>query len=340
MPNELKVGNVTARPGETKWGPATSVELRDGTWVNLPVIVVNGAEDGPTLVLTAATHPTEVVGIEAVRIVTRELVDPKKLKGRVIAFPVANPLGFQFGTYTSPHDGLNMSVAYPGNAKGQLTSRLANFVWENAAKKADLCMDFHENVKSCLSFCIVGYPKNPETEKKALEAARAFGMTVIRPRPPGSGFDLPGRKATDLSYSQTLMANGIPAFTPEFEKSTDLAFDKDEIPIQVAVRGILNVMKYLKMIPGKIEEQTGLQVLHGNYLAQDMIKANRGGVVHRLAKAGVKLKKGTPIVKIYDLYGDVVETIEMPIDGYIWGWTVDQGSCQMGSNICFLFKDA
>jgi predicted deacylase len=340
MPEILTVGNVSAKPGETKIGPAFSVELRDGTPVSLPVILVNGAEKGPTLVITAAVHPTELVGVEAVRVVTREILDPKKLKGRIIAFPLTNPLGLQFGEYTSPHDKVNMSVAYPGSAQGTLTSRLANFIWENATKKATLCMDFHENVKPCLHFSIVGYSKSPEVEKQALEAAKAFGITVIRPA--GARFELPGTKPGDLSYSSTCMANGIPAFTPEFEASTELTMNRDEeVTIQVAVRGLLNVMKLMKMIPGSIEEQTGIQVLRGNFEFKGMTKANRGGIVHRLVKTGVKLKKGTPIAKIYSIYGDVVETIEMPFDGYVWGWTLRREwlTAQTGHTISFCFTE-
>jgi len=339
MPEELTVGNVTARPGETKWGPATYVELRDGTYVNLPVILVNGAEDGPTLVITAATHPRELVGTEAVRLVTRDRIDPKRLKGRVIAFPVANPLGFQFAAYVSPHDGLNMSVSYPGSSKGQLTSRLANFIWENAAKRAHLCMDFHENVKPCLCFSMVGAVGKPETEKKALEAAKAFGITVIR-RVPTAGWELPGKRASDLSYSATCMTNGIPAFTPELANSTEQTFNiEEDASVQAGVRGILNVMKHLKMITGEIEEQTGILVLHGNFEARSMTIANRGGLVHRLVKPGVKINKGTPIAEIYNAYGDIVETIVMPHDGYIWGWNIRDLTVQMGGNISFCFAE-
>ena len=340
MPRDLKVGEVTAKQGETRWGSATSVELRDGTEVKLPVILVNGAEDGPVLVITAAVHPTEVVGTEAVRIVARKLVDPKKLKGQIIAFPVTNPFGLQFGEYTSPHDGLNMSVSYPGSSQGSVTSRFANFIWENATKKATLCMDFHENVEPCLHFSIVGYSKDPKAEKMALEAAKAFGITVIRPA--GARFELPGTKPGDLTYSTTCMANGIPAFTPEFEASYGLTLEMDqEVTVQVAVRGVMNVMKYLGMLPGELEKQTGIQVLQGNFEFKGMTKANRGGLVHRLVEPGIKLKKGTPVAKIYNLFGDVVETIEMPFDGYVWGWTLRREflTAQTGATISFCFAE-
>jgi predicted deacylase len=88
------------------------LELRDGTIVNLPVILVNGTREGPTVVLNGATHPVELAGIGVTQVVTRKRLDPSKLSGGVIAFPITNPLGYQFGEYISPHDALNMMVAY------------------------------------------------------------------------------------------------------------------------------------------------------------------------------------------------------------------------------------
>ena len=342
MPEVLKVGSVTANPGETRWGSATSVELRDGTRVSLPVMVANGKENGARLVITAATHPTEIVGVRVVQNVFRSKIDASKLKGSIVAFPIANPLGMQFGEYVSPHDLTNMSVAYPGAKDGGPTSRLANFIWENAATHADLVMDFHENVKPCLHFSLVHQAK-PEIANKALEAARAFGITLIR----GSNaqFALPGTKSGDLTFSGVCLNNGIPAFTPEFEGSTEMSFTEKEPSVRAAVRGVLNVLKQLGMIEGAIEPQTEIRVLKGNFEFWGMAKADRAGIVHRLVDVGTKLSKGTPIAKIVNAFGDELETIEMPTDGYLWGWTVGNPatnrnwSVQCGGTIAFVFRE-
>ena len=89
---------IIAYPGEKKSGPCMWVELRDGTRVNLPVIIINGKHDGPKVVITAAQHPTELVGVTATQIVANRL-DPEQLKGSLIIFPVANPLAMQFAQY-------------------------------------------------------------------------------------------------------------------------------------------------------------------------------------------------------------------------------------------------
>jgi predicted deacylase len=337
----LKVGDVSAEPGQKKHGPATWVELRDGSRVHLPVILINGQAEGPKVVINCATHPTELVGYAAIQIVTRK-IDPAKLKGSIIAFPISNPLGMQWGEYVTPHDNVNMYVAYPGSKDGSITSRLANFIWENASKNADLVMDVHENVKPCLHFSFVGYCEDKRVENSALEAAKAFGLTIIRPK---GEFALAGMKPGDIEYVDALLANGVPAFTPELEAGTDLTMGEEWPSVRVAVRGIMNVLKHLEMIQGTPEPQTEVKVFPGNFAFYGMSVANRGGIVNRLVNVGVKLKKDTPIATVLNPYGEVIETLKMPIDGYLWGWNIGSPpnfnwTVQSGDSVAFIYQDA
>jgi len=341
MKQVLKVGDVSAEPGERKYGPATWVELRDGSRVHLPVFLLNGQFEGPKVVINCATHPTELVGYAAIQILTRK-IDPTQLKGSLIAFPITNPLGMQWGEYVSPHDYVNMFVAYPGSKNGSITSRLANFIWENASKNADLVMDVHENVKPCLHFSFVGYCKDKKVEGKALEAAKAFGLTIIRPK---GELALPGMKPGDIEYTDALLADGVPAFAPELEAGTDLTMGEEWASVKVAVRGLMNVLKKLEMIPGSIEPQTEVKFFPGNFTFHGMAVANRGGIVNRIVDVGVKLRKGTTLATVLNPYGEIVETIEMPVDGYLWGWNIGSPpnfnwSVQSGDSVAFVYQDA
>lgn len=341
MARILKVGNVMADPGQRKFGPATWVELRDGTRVNLPVILINGQNEGPKVVINCATHPTELVGYAAVQIVTRN-IDPAKLKGRLIVFPISNPLGMQWGEYVTPHDHVNMYVAHPGSRDGSITSRLANFIWENASKNADLVMDIHENVRPCLHFSFVGYCKDKKVEDKVMDAARAFGLTIMRPK---GEFALAGMKPGDLEYTDALMTNGVPAFTPELEAGTDLTMGEEWTSVRVGVKGLMNVLKKLEMIPGPIEPQSDVKVFRGRFAFYGMAVANRGGIVNRLVDVGVKLKKTTAIAIVLNPYGEEIETIQMPVDGYVWGWNIGSPpnfnwSVQSGDSVAFIYEDA
>jgi hypothetical protein len=341
MARVLKVGDVSAEPGQKTHGPATWVELRDGTRVYLPVILINGQHEGPRVVINAATHPTELVGHAAAQILTKR-IDPSSLKGSIVIFPISNPLGMQFGEYVTPHDYVNMYVAYPGSKQGTITSRLANFIWENASKNADLVMDLHENVKPCLHFSFVGYSEDKKVENKALEAAKAFGLTIIRPK---GEFALAGMKPGDMEYIDALLANRVPAFTPELEAGTDLTMGEEWTSVRVGVRGLMNVLKKLEMISGTFEPQTEVQVFQGNFAFHGMAVASRGGIVNRLVDIGVKLKKDTSIATVLNPYGEIIETIAMPVDGYVWGWNIGSPpnfnwTVQTGDSVAFVYQDA
>jgi predicted deacylase len=317
------------------------VELRDGSRVHLPVILLNGKDDGPRVVVNCATHPTELVGFAAAQILTRK-IDPAKLKGSLIVFPVSNPLGMQWGEYVSPHDYVNMYVAYPGSKDGSITSRLANFIWENASKDADLVMDVHENVKPCLHFSYVAHCEEKKVENQALEAAKAFGLTIIRPK---GEFALAGMKPGDVEYVDALLANGVPAFTPELEAGTDLTMGEEWVSVRVALRGLMNVLKKMEMIQGSPEPQTDVTVSPGNFAFYGMSVANRGGVVNRLVDVGIKLQQGTPIATVMNPYGEIIETLKIPVDGYLWGWNIGSPpnfnwTVQSGDSVAFIYQDA
>ena len=70
------------------------VELPDGTRVNLPLALLNGARPGPTFYVGAAIHGDEANGVAIVsRLLTS--LDPAAVSGRLICVPVQNPLAFQ-----------------------------------------------------------------------------------------------------------------------------------------------------------------------------------------------------------------------------------------------------
>jgi predicted deacylase len=339
----VTVGEVAAAPGETKHGPAAWVELRDATRVPLPVIVINGQEDGPRVVICGATHATELSGTAIIHAL-RKKVNPSVLKGHIIAFPTANPLAMQFAAYVSPQDGANLAVSYPGSESGSITGRFANVIWKHATIGSSLIMDLHENVAPCLKFTLVGYSKDKETEKKTLEFARAFGLTLIRNRSSDVDTGTAGMKAGDLYWAELGMANSIPGFTVELEGKFESRFDENQPVVRVGVRGVMNTLKKLGMIQGEIEPQTDTLVLKGDFRAWGNIRANRGGLVNRYVDTGVRLAKGTKIAEVINPYGDVTETIEMPIDGYIWAWSIigatDFNWCvQAGSPIAYLFSE-
>ena len=103
------------------WQPDESFE---GIEVATPVLVVNGAAEGPVLCLTAAVHGDELNGIEMVRRVLYD-IDPQQLHGTVVGVPIVNLIGFKRASrYLSDRRDLNRH--FPGNPRGSSASRIAH----------------------------------------------------------------------------------------------------------------------------------------------------------------------------------------------------------------------
>ena len=61
MPEILAVGDVVAKRGEFKKGYIKGIELNNVS-MDVPVLVMNGAEEGTTLLLTSTEHGIEIQG--------------------------------------------------------------------------------------------------------------------------------------------------------------------------------------------------------------------------------------------------------------------------------------
>jgi predicted deacylase len=52
----ITVGDVSCQPGEIRFGKLACAYLPDSSEVSIPLIVLNGKEEGPVLWLGAAVH--------------------------------------------------------------------------------------------------------------------------------------------------------------------------------------------------------------------------------------------------------------------------------------------
>jgi hypothetical protein len=101
---------------------------------------------------------------------------------------------------------------------------------------------------------------------------------------------------------------GIPALTVEGGELGRL----DEQSIQWLVAGMINVMKYLKMLPGeskvKKPEVIGERV---------WVRAPRSGILIREVRAGDRVRRRQRLGSINNFFGDQICSIESPTSGLI-----------------------
>jgi len=325
---------VTVGSGELAKGSLGNWELPDGSTVPLPVLVANGVQDGPVFYLQGVAHGAELIGAEVIRVIMREKVVLGKLSGAIIAVPVANPLAFQWARRTTPMDDANLGTEFPGRATGYTTERIATAIWEEALSKSNYMMDIHGNFPPCTAFVLLGLALGtPDARKAAEKMAEAFGLTIVYSSPTGT---TEGMEAT-RSESGLAMQRGIAEIGIELIDARRIT----PISVDLGVRGVLNVLKSLGMIEGKIEKQPAEYVWGpGRVENAGTVTANHGGIVHFTAEVGNLVEQGREIARVYNLYGDLVETIVMPNRGYIRAYTYrDHQAVATGDTIAYLTKD-
>ncbi len=120
------------------WSPQVSIS---GLALPTPVLVINGANPGPTLCLTGAIHGDELNGIEVVRRVMYD-ISPDALNGTLIGIPIVNLQGFQRGSrYLSDRRDLNRY--FPGEENGSLASRIAYSLFTEVISHCEYLIDLH-----------------------------------------------------------------------------------------------------------------------------------------------------------------------------------------------------
>ncbi len=340
MPETLKVGNASAKRGELKKGIIKGVELNTNTSIDIPVLVMNGAKEGPTLVMTSTQHGIEIQGIEVIRKVMREKVKPKDLRGAIIGIPVANPLAYMHHQYLSWIDNLDVGGGGSGSLitadkpNGNTTERLAYALWTEAWSKGDVGINIHCNTRPdslIYQWINLGNPKTKDDLKKMAEA---FGVTTIVSESPFSE-DAPP------TIGNLAAKKGCPILLMELIDGRWIS----EPSTTAGVKGVLNIMKLFDMIDGEQEPQEGFPIVPGVNRFHGVLRANRGGVIRFLSTPGDLVKKGEVFAEIYDLYGDVLEQVKMPVDGYIWAYPCGDAlgtsgglqTVQEGANIAYAF---
>ncbi len=330
MKGLLSLGDAKAKPGEVAKGSLGSVELADGSRAHVPVIVVNGAEEGPVLTVIAAIHGTEISGIGAIHLLVKSL-DPKKLKGALVAVPGGNPLAFRIGVYTTPIDGKNLSgpMYLPPVAKetANITQRMAICINE-ALEKADYTIDVHANPLPSIGFVLTDLEMCPDERVKGdvIRMAKAFGVTTI---------NWPRKQAT--SIRDICSQHGKPSITHELPGNI---YMWDEVN-EMGARGIRNVMRELGMLSGEFEKQPG-PIVKGDLTFFGWLRAQRGGFMCVRKEPGKLIRKGETAIEIVNVYGDVIQEVKMPINGYCWSFTGGvHGSHAVseGDQLAYIFTD-
>ncbi|MGA2790727.1 MAG: succinylglutamate desuccinylase/aspartoacylase family protein [Candidatus Bathyarchaeia archaeon] len=300
MPKTLKVENVQAESGEKNFGFVKVAETPSDS-VSLPVWIINGNKDGPTLCLTAGLHPCEYVAVEAVIRTCRKL-EPSNLHGTIIAVPVINIPAFRARSpYVNPIDNVNLMFLYPAMPNGSISHRIVHVVLNEIIAKADYHIDCHGGEPNEAMDPYVVFPKvnNEEVDTKSEAMARIFGLADLDRRTP--------ERAKGLFLEAAKM--GVPSIMSE-AGGIGVITEED---VAIHMNGIRNILQYVGILDGSPQ----INVRHKIEEKKFDVVADRGGIAYRTVGTGTIVSAGQKVAEIKDLQGETVSVLEAPDNGKI-----------------------
>jgi hypothetical protein len=293
----LTIGSLSATAGEKTFG--VNEFPVQGQPYRLPMWLINGAREGPTLLVTAGVHAAEYASIAAALDLGRTL-DPKTLAGRVVVVPVLNVAGFGVRSiYICPLDGKNLNRVFPGNANGTASEQVADWLVQNVMKQADYYVDLHggDLIEALVPFTIMFRSGNEQVDRASLEMAKAFGIHyLVRSETPGSAY----AAATKAGIPSILAeAGGQGIWPPE--------------DVERLGNGVDRVMRHLKMLPGPAPETTTYTLLD-QFL---WLRSEQDGFWYPAVSVGDRVKAGQGLGCVKDHEGRVLQAVTSPADGRV-----------------------
>ncbi len=263
---------------------------------DLQVWVLQGAQPGPTLVVTAGVHGCEYVGMLTARKLFEQL-DPGSLKGRLLILPLVNAQGFLAGQQLVPSDGGNLNRAFPAPQSGTATQQIARAVQDHIYPEADFLVDLHGGGPNEDMTPLVFFPQGIENTDYIRQAAAHLdvGYRVLS-------------KADDGLYSCAARTAGIPAMLVEIGCMG--LWDPEEV--DRCFRSVLSLMGFLGMGPEAKVNGFQQEVLETLYES-----APQAGMWVSPVKAGQSVKAGDLLGTLTDLEGSLIEELRAQFDGTV-----------------------
>lgn len=289
----LSVGELSASAGSKVQG---YLEV-EGTPVKMPITLINGVNEGKTVVITGGTHGGEYPGVEA-SIRLAKILQPAEVSGQLIIVHPVNVPAFQAKLqYVGPYDGKNLNREYPGLATGTVTQRIAYTISSQLFTQADFYMDLHggDIHESLTPFVIYSKLGDEAQTKLSLEASKALGVKYVC-----------GSVSTNGTFG-CAATMGVPGFLGEIGNCGLWS----EAEVKQYVDGVSNVLRLLKVLPGEVvENKEAVVVDHMTGL-----DAQQTGCWYPCVKINDVVKKGQKLGEIRDYFTNVLGEYFAPCDG-------------------------
>ena len=290
-----EIAGRRVRRGERVQFELPMAQLYTQTPLDLAVEVIHGRLQGPVLLVCAGIHGDELNGIEIIRRL-RTLTSLDRLRGTLVLVPIVNLFGFLSQSRYLP-DRRDLNRGFPGSEKGSVAARTANVFFGSVVTRCTHVIDLHtaavnrENLPQ-----IRAALDQPGVEK----IARGFAIPVIV----NSGL-LVGSLRAEASRI------GIPVITYEAGEALRL----DEKAIVTGVRGVVNVMRTLDMLPARRSRAMRAEPYVAN--ATSWFRSPADGLFRPLARLGAHVHEGETLGVVSAPFSSDDTVLAAPFEGIV-----------------------
>ena len=278
------IGEHTVRAGRRAKVELPVSKLITGEQMSMPLTIFHGASDGPTMWINAAIHGDELNGVEIVNRVLAEL-NPKEMRGTLLAVPVVNIHGFITGDRYLP-DRRDLNRSFPGSRKGSLAARLANLFMTEVVSKCEIGIDLHTASDNRTNLPqIRANLDDPRTR----ELCEVFGARLMMHSKTRSG---------------TLRSAGTKAgaIVLLYEAGEPLRFNSDAI--ETGVRGVRRVLRFLDIADWDGPPATTVPESRSSR----WVRASKSGIVRLDVEIGDMVEAKQELGSIIDAFGKRLST--------------------------------
>jgi predicted deacylase len=291
------IGAVDVPPGSRAIIDLPVADLYTHTQMTMPVHVVNGKYEGPTVFITAALHGDELNGVEIIKRLLRRS-GLTRMHGTILAIPIVNIFGFINQSRYLP-DRRDLNRSFPGREQGSIAARLAHIVSTEIVDNADYGIDLHTGAVDRTNLPQIR--ANLRTPGVA-ELADAFGSPVV--------IDASLREGSLRAYAAN---KGVPVLV--YEAGEALRFD--ELSIRAGVRGVLRVLRKLGMLAESKRPDQPVQPVRAN--TTSWVRAPTSGIFRSSCRLGSRVKQNQVLGKVSDPFGEIEVEIPASVSGLVIG---------------------
>jgi len=295
--SKITIAGQDIYPGERRKLSMKIAKLYDFTDMRMPVAVIRGQQDGPTMFVSAAIHGDEINGVDIIRrLLKRKIM--REIRGTLIAIPIVNVFGFNDKSRYLP-DRRDLNRSFPGEKHGSLASQIAYIFRTEIVEQCTHGIDLHTGAIHRSNLPQI---RADLTMPENLVLSKVFGAPVIL-----------NAGARDGSLREMVQGKRIPMLL--YEAGTALRFDTKAA--KVGADGIVEVMRAIGMLP-QVETPTAPKA---PYIAKSShwVRSPHGGIFLARKRLGELVSKGDTLGLITNPFGDQETSILSPYEGIVIG---------------------